>query len=106
MKTKEEILDHLKTEGYGDYAQAKILGYLIGAGIKEEPEKIILKKGMGEWTHFWSWLNEEEEEACNKCPLCEWLNELAAEMEKETDPAKVQKLHDRYSLLIDTFDID
>lgn len=106
MKTKEQILEHLKNVGYGEYAQGKILGYLIGAGIKEEAEKISLLNGIGEWAHFWSWLNAEEEEECTRCPLCEWLNELAAEMEKETDPDKVQKLHDRYSLLIETFDVD
>lgn len=103
MKTKEEILNHLETVGYGQYAQAKILGYMIGAGLKEESEQIRLAYGILEWTHFWNWLNSNEED-CNGCIICEWLNEIAKEMEKEEDPQKVQKLHERYELLLDIFE--
>ena len=45
MKTKEEIVKHLYNVGYTDQAMHKIVGFLIGSGIKEEDEVMTLKKG-------------------------------------------------------------
>lgn len=44
MKTKEEIVNHLYNVGYTEQAMHKIVGFLIGSGIKEEDEVITLKK--------------------------------------------------------------
>lgn len=106
MRDKETILKHLKQTGYTDNAICKILGYLIGAGIKSEEEKVLVLKGDAEWSYFWIWLNSDEATTCNECPLCELLNEIADEMENETDPVRLQKLHDRYTFLIESFDFD
>lgn len=62
MKTKEEIVKHLYNVGYTDQAMHKIVGFLIGSGIKEEDEVITLKKGSNDWQSFWSWYNKEDED--------------------------------------------
>lgn len=106
MKSKETILAHLKETGYTDNAICKILGYLIGAGIKEENEKVLVKKGEAEWSYFWCWLNDSNKDVCHECPLCELLNEIVEEMEESDDPNRVQKLHDRYTFLLEEFGLD
>lgn len=110
MKTKEEILAHMSENGYTPLAISKILGFLIGAGIKEENEEILInaKNLTRNWADFWEWYNseEKEEECCNDCPLCGILNELIHIMETETDPKKVQVAHERYEFLVEAFGLD
>lgn len=60
MKTKEEIVNHLYNVGYTEQAMHKIVGFLIGSGIKEEDEVITLKKGSNGWHSFWAWYNSED----------------------------------------------
>ena len=60
MKTKEEIVNHLYNVGYTEQAMHKIVGFLIGSGIKEEDEVITLKKGSNDWHSFWEWYNSED----------------------------------------------
>lgn len=60
MKTKEEIIDHLLTVGYTEQAMDKIMGYLIGSGIKKEDEIFQYKKGLHQWETFWEWLNTDQ----------------------------------------------
>lgn len=64
MKSKEEILKHLHSVGYTDKAVAKIMGFLIGSGMKEENEKISYRKGFNEWEAFWGWYSLEKETFC------------------------------------------
>lgn len=110
MKTKEEILAHMSNNGYTPLAISKILGFLIGAGIKKEDEKILVQTHdlTLHWDDFWNWYNseEKEEELCEDCPLCDMLNELIYIMSNETDPEKVQKAHKRYEFLVETFGLD
>lgn len=107
MKTKEQILEHLSNNGYNPMAVSKILGFLIGAGIKDESEMIYIKANdlKYNWEDFWKWYNEDNSK-CEKCPLCDMLNELIEIMEKETDADKVQAAHERYEFLIESFGID
>ena len=90
---------------------------MIGSGLKEESEtmKYCFTDDNGtEWSFFWDWFNEEFEveelekkkEECDKCPLCDMLNELIREMENETDPKKVQRAIDRYRFLVESFELD
>lgn len=109
MKTKEQILNHLTNVGYTPLALCKILGFLIGAGIKEESEGVVVntKNLTHNWSDFWDWYSgEEKEEVCNDCPLCGILNDLIHIMETETDPKKVQVAHERYEFLVDAFELD
>lgn len=108
MKTKEQIARHLEEFGYNTLALNKILGFLIGAGIKEESEKMCVKTNdiKYKWEDFWYWYNSDDTKCCNDCPLCEMLNELIQIMESETDPDKVQKAHERYEFLVEAFGLD
>lgn len=109
MKTKEQILEHLSNVGYAPNALCKILGFLIGAGLKEESEKVCVKTtGLSHsWEDFWLWYNSNKnEDVCSDCPLCDMLNELIRIMETEEDPEKVQKAHERYEFLICAFGLD
>lgn len=60
MKTREEVLKHLKTTGYTKNAMYRISGFLIGAGLKEESEEILYKTGCGEWGDFYEWWLSED----------------------------------------------
>lgn len=86
MKTKEEVLEHLLTEGYTDKAIDKILGFMIAVGLKDINEVVRYKKGDLLFEYFYDWYNdnlpkeeEEEEEDCllefDYCPKCA-LNSL------------------------------
>lgn len=60
MKTKEQIIDHLLTVGYTEQATDKIMGFLIGSGVKEAEEVIKYRKGLHDWEEFWKWFNSNE----------------------------------------------
>ena len=107
MKTKEQIAQHLEEFGYTPMAISKILGFMIGAGLKEESEKMLVKTTdlKYSWEDFWNWYNSNDE-GCNKCPLCDMLNELIHVMDTEEDPEKVQKAHERYEFLVEAFLLD
>lgn len=62
MKTKEEIIEHLKTVGYTQHSISKITGWMIGAGLKEPSEIIQYKKGLNDFDYFWAWVNDELDE--------------------------------------------
>jgi hypothetical protein len=105
MKTKEQVIHHLETAGYTGPSINKIIGFLIGCGINEENEEVRVLYGANTWDDFWAWFHrEEEKKEC--CAICKWLEEIADEMEKEENPKRVQRLHDRYTLLLDIFGID
>ena len=116
MRTKEQIQELLKEVAFTDSALAKILGFMIGKGLKEESEKlcvIIPDQGEGEdWNFFYEWYNgafelkDLKEEACNKCPLCDMLNECLHIIDNEKDPEKVQKAKERYQFLMEAFKLD
>lgn len=59
MKTKEQILEHLKEVGYIDGEVNKIMGFLIGKGLKEPSEQITYKRGGKDFNYFLSWFNEK-----------------------------------------------
>lgn len=108
MKTKEQIVKHLEEYGYTPMALCKILGFMIGAGLKAEDEKVVVKTNdlKYNWDDFWFWLNDEKKGNCTSCPLCDMLNELINTMENADDPAEVQKAHERYEFLIESFWLD
>lgn len=59
MKTKEEIIKHLHDVGYTEHATSKIMGFLIGSGLKDKDELIKAKKGLNDFEHFWKWVKCE-----------------------------------------------
>lgn len=63
MKTKEEVIQHLvECEGYTTDARTKISGFLIGNGMKEPKEGLLIKKGVLDWQDFYDWFTYEPEE--------------------------------------------
>lgn len=60
MKTKEEVLKHLMEVGYGENASTKIMGFLIGQGLKTPDEEITYKKGEKRFEDFYNWFNSKE----------------------------------------------
>lgn len=60
MKTKEEVLKHLMVVGYGKNASTKIMGFLIGQGLKMPDEKITYLKGDKRFEDFYNWFNSKE----------------------------------------------
>lgn len=67
MKTKDEILTYLKNNGHSNNAITKIMGFLIGAGLKDDAETIIYKRGTNTWDDFMHWYNNES--ATDDSPL-------------------------------------
>lgn len=115
MRTKEQIKDFLLNVVVTENTLYKIMGFMIGKGLKEESEGI---KYLGadnevgeEWPLFWKWYVGDldidfEKNNCDKCPLCEMLNDLLHTIETETDPKKVQKASEQYQFLIEAFELD
>jgi hypothetical protein len=118
MRTKEQIQELLTLVKFTDEALAKILGFMIGKGLKEEKEQmkvIIANDCDGEdWSFFYDWYNcafeikdlNEDKNACCKCPLCDMLNECLHIIDNEKDPEKVQKAKERYQFLMEAFKLD
>ena len=117
MRTKEQIQELLSTVVFTELALQKILGFMIGKGLKEEDEKIqviVSEEGNGEdWSFFYDWYNgvfelntPNKEQTCSKCPLCDMLNECLHIIDNETDPEKVQKSKERYQFLMEAFKLD
>lgn len=97
MKSKEEILEHLKNVSYSKCAINKILGFLIGKGIKEENENINVLWDNGnksEWSDFWSWYNDDMDA---ECILCSLLSDLSDKINEADD----KELKERYQLQLD-----
>ena len=57
MKTKEQILEHCKNVGHTETARRQICAYLIGKGVKDKEEEILLKKGECTFDNFLEWFN-------------------------------------------------
>lgn len=116
MRTKEQIQELLTSVKFTDEALAKILGFMIGKGLKEENEqmRVIITKGVEEadWDFFYDWYNgafelkDLKDETCCKCPLCDMLNECLHIIDNEMDPEKVQKAKERYQFLMEAFKLD
>lgn len=117
MRTKEQIQKLLSTVVFEELALQKILGFMIGKGLKEESEKIkiiIPEEGEGEsWSFFYDWYNGafeidngNEGKVCSKCPLCDMLNECLTIINNEKDLKLVQKASERYQFLVEAFGLD
>ena len=59
MKTKEQVLEHLKKTGYTRKSIIKIMGFLIGKGIKGVDEKMVYMRGEHDFEHFLQWFEGE-----------------------------------------------
>lgn len=82
MKTKDQIIQHLKVAGYKRSEIGKIMGFLIGNGTKTPTEAIHYSVGTGTFEDFFTWYQSDcdgpEEE---KCPICEMFRLVFEAME-------------------------
>jgi hypothetical protein len=101
MKTKEQILQHLKVAGYKRSEIGKIMGFLIGNGTKTPTEAIYYSVGTGTFDDFLAWYQSEqdvlEEE---KCPICEMFR-LVFEAMAIADDNKDERMSDVLDELLD-----
>lgn len=69
MRTKLEIVSYLKENGHTNNAIAKITGFLIGAGIKDNDEKLVFKRGDSTWDDFYDWFENKPTHIDEETPL-------------------------------------
>lgn len=110
MKTKEQILQHLKVAGYKRSEIGKIMGFLIGNGTKTPTEAIHYSVGTGTFDDFFTWYQSEtdpiEEE---KCPICEMFRLVFEAMEIADAHCETQIgdiLDDLLDKMLDEFVVD
>jgi hypothetical protein len=60
MKTKEEVLKHLKQTGYSKMSALKILGFLNAKEYTEIGETIEFRSGEHTFEDFVNWFNSKE----------------------------------------------
>lgn len=89
-RTKEELVKHAVERGYTDKAIAKISGFLIGVGLKDESELLLWKKGNGTWEEFHAWYNGRDTE---KSILETLLEDVYANLDK-ADNERLRKRYD------------
>lgn len=92
MKTKEQILAHLKSAGYKQSEIRKIMGFLIGNGTKTPTEEITYRVGYGTFDDFLTWYQSDVEENVEDCPVCNAFRTLFAAMETATESNDVRTL--------------
>ena len=61
MKTKEQVLEHLKKTGYTRKSIIKIMGFLIGKGIKRVDEKMVYMRGEHDFMYFLRWFERDDD---------------------------------------------
>ena len=61
MKTKEQVLEHLKKTGYTRKSIIKIMGFLIGKGIKRVDEKVTYMRGEHDFMYFLRWFERDDD---------------------------------------------
>lgn len=104
MKTREEVEGHLKSTGYSKKAVNRILAFLVGAGVKEFDEQMIVKYGDGTWAEFYEWWNNEDE--CEDCRLCSLIEYLIEQHNACEDEKKKDEIGGHIEFLIDAFGDD
>ena len=107
MKSKEKVLEHLKNVPYSKMAISKILGFLIGKGIKEEDERIVVQQcdccECCEWSDFWLWFNDEYDD---ECVLCTLLSDLSDKINEEKNAELKKRYQAQLRLLLEEFDVE
>ena len=103
MKTKEEVVKHFEEYGYSKDALNRILGFLVGAGIKEFNEEFLVQYGDGTWADFYEWWNSEDEE-CDDCRLCSLIEYLIEQHNACKDEKKKDEIGGHIEFLINAFE--
>lgn len=78
MKTIDEVKQYLRTTGFTGIARAKIMGFVIGCGLKENEEEWCVRVGTGTWNEFYNWFITDDTDA---------LQQLISEVIEKRDNA-------------------
>lgn len=110
MKTKDQILQHLKVAGYKRSEIGKIMGFLIGNGTKAPAEAVHYAVGTGTFDDFLAWYQSEKDVLEDeKCPICEMFR-LVFEAMAIADDNKDERIGDildeLLSTMLDEFIVD
>lgn len=105
MKTIEEIREHLTKTAYTNEAMTKIMGFLIGAGLKEPSEVMSIARGASTFEDFLEWFNDDECECCCDCVLCSIINDISKRLENATDDKEAAYYAEQLAFLLDAFDL-
>lgn len=109
MKTKNQVIEHLKAVGYSRVAINKIMGFLIGNGQKEIYEVMEFLPGDGTFEDFINWYQSETEEVEPECPVCKAFRHLFSAMDMAADNDDLETLDELDSLMnimLDIFIVD
>lgn len=108
MKTKEQILQHLKVAGYKRSEIGKIMGFLIGNGTKTAKEAVHYIQGGHTFDDFLEWYQSEtsNEDYAETCPICAMFKLLFNAMDVAVDNNDLETLgylDELMSIMLDTF---
>lgn len=104
MKTKEQVLEHLKNVGYTHSAITKIMGFLIGNGTKTSDEVVHYRQGDNDFGSFLDWYQSiEDDEQCVVCRLFGLLFDAMELADDDENDELVQKLDSMLELMLDIF---
>lgn len=104
MKTREEVEKHLKSTGYSKNAVSRILSFLVGAGVKEFDEQMVVKYGDGTWAEFYEWWTNKNK--CDDCVFCDLMEYLCEQHNKSTNEDEKEEISRYIEFLIDAFGDD
>lgn len=107
MKTKEEVIEYVKTHGHNAKTIDKIAGFLIGMGIKDENENVLFLRGTGTWSDFSNWFYSRPKKS-NNDPILTLFALVFQELDNisDDDVARENELKGALDFLFDTFVID
>ena len=109
MKTKEQILQHLKVAGYKRSEIGKIMGFLIGNGTKAPTEVVHYSVGTGTFDDFLTWYQSEDDVMDDECPICDMFRLVFAAMEladRRNDMQMCEILDSLLDKMLDEFVVD
>lgn len=109
MKTKNQVVEHLKAVGYSRLAINKIMGFLIGNGQKEIYEVMEFLPGEGTFDDFINWYQSETEEVEPECPVCKAFRHLFSAMDmavNNDDLETLDELDSLMNIMLDIFIVD
>ena len=103
MRTREEVLEHLMKVAYSKEAMPRLMGFLVGAGLKTNEEQFKVVYGASTFEDFLNWYNNED--VCDGCDciLCSIINDIATRLEHADDDEIAAYYAEQLAFLLDAF---
>lgn len=106
MRTFDEIRVHLTKTAYTKDAITKIMGFLIGAGLKGDNETMHVVYGASTFDDFLAWINENDECDCcdeSDCVLCGIINDITDRLENAETADEQIRYAEQLVFLLESF---